>query len=92
MADSFPLTWELDSLYPNPETAEFRELVDKLRVTLRSLAEDSELPAAADSEDVVVTWAGFLDRYATALSEFSSLNAFVGCHAAADAAKAQASP
>ena len=86
MADSFPLTWELDSLYPNPETAEFRELVDKLRATLQSLAEDSELPAATDSEDVAVTWAGFLDRFATALSEFSSLNAFVGCHAAADAA------
>jgi oligoendopeptidase F len=86
MADSFPLTWELDSLYPNPETEEFRALVDKLRTTLRALAEQSELPAAAASEDVAVRWAEFLERYATAFTEFSSLNAFVGCHAAADAA------
>jgi len=85
MADSFPLTWELDSLYPNPETAEFRTLVDKLRATLKSLAERSELPVATDSEDVAVNWAEFLDEYAAALAEYSSLNSFVGCHAAADA-------
>lgn len=86
MADSFPLTWELDSLYPNPETDEFRELVDRLRSTLKSLAEQSELPTTAASEDVAAGWAEFLERYASALAEYSSLNSFVGCHAAADAA------
>ncbi|MBI1314339.1 oligoendopeptidase F [bacterium] len=86
MADSFPLTWELDLLYPNPESSEFRRLIDGLRSTLQSLADESELPAVADSADVVMTWAEFLERYAEVQAEFASLNSFVGCHAAADAA------
>ncbi|MHC4875223.1 MAG: M3 family oligoendopeptidase [Planctomycetota bacterium] len=86
MADTFPLTWELESLYPNPESPEFRTLIDELKATLQSLADRSELPAIVDAVDVAKTWADFLADYAAAQAEYGSLNSFVGCHAAADAA------
>ena len=35
------LTWELDSLYPHPETAEFRAAVDASKAALGELAERS---------------------------------------------------
>lgn len=87
MTDRYPLTWELDSLYPNPETGEFRTAVDELKSRLTRLADASdELPAVDAEASVVASWATFLSELAEALAESTAINAFVGCHAAADAA------
>ena len=80
-----PLTWELDSLYPHPETDEFREVVDAVRKCLTSLADRSNhLPAAGP--DSAAEWSRFLSEYGDAVSELNSLVAFVSCHGSADAA------
>lgn len=42
MTDRYPLNWELNSLYPDPETAEFRSVVDDLKSALIRAAEQSE--------------------------------------------------
>ncbi len=87
MTDRYPLTWELDSLYPNPETDEFRAVVDALKTQLADLASESEsLPPVQAGGDTPVKWAEFLSRFEHANAEFIAVDAFVGCHAAADAA------
>ena len=85
-SSTYPLTWELDSLYPHPETAEFRETVDALKQQLESLAANVEtLPVVSSDADVAQQWGSFLAGYAAASSEYTAISAFVGCHAAADA-------
>lgn len=84
MADAFPLNWELDSLYPNPETDEFRVLVDGLRDSLRSLA-DEDWPVAGGTDESRSAWADLLELYSDVQYRLTSLTAFVECHAAADA-------
>ena len=87
MTDQYPVNWELDSLYPHPETAEFRVAIDQIKSELSQLADLSEtLPPVSTTADTVDMWAAFLNRHAAAHAEFSAINAFVGCHAAADAA------
>lgn len=87
MTERYPLTWELDSLYPNPETDEFRSIVDTLKVQLTELAAASDsLPPVHADGDVAATWGEFLDSFESVNAEFIALDAFVGCHAAADAA------
>jgi oligoendopeptidase F len=83
---SYPLTWELDSLYPHPETAEFRSAVDGLKQQLETLATNVEsLPDVSSNANVAAEWGTFLAGYAAASSEYTAISAFVGCHAAADA-------
>ncbi len=83
----YELTWELDSLFPHPESAEFTQLLDKYEADLRQLAEDSEtLPPVAMDSDVPAAWADFIERYADLFARTEDLHAFIGCHAAADAA------
>lgn len=86
MADTYPVNWELDSLYPYPETDEFRRIVDDLKSRLTELADRSELPAISSSRDVTSSWSEFLNEYANAHEEHSSIVYFITCHAAADAA------
>ena len=87
MTDQYPVNWELDSLYPHPETAEFRVAIDQIKSELSQLADLSEtLPPVSTTAETVDMWAAFLNRHAAAHAEFSAINAFVGCHAAADAA------
>lgn len=87
MTDRYPLNWELNSLYPEPETTDFRSVVDDLKTTLTRLAEQSEkLPAIDLSNASNDAWDRFLNEYADAHAEFTAISSFVGCHAAADAA------
>ncbi len=79
----YSLTWDLDSLLPNPETNQFTASFDKFRAALTSLANESdELPAISADPDCAQTWAEFLARYADVASTATDLNALVGCHAA----------
>ena len=80
-----PLTWELESLYPHPETAAFRSAVDSARDRLVEVAERSDsLPTV--SWESGGAWGAFLSEYGDAVAEFNSLSAFVACHGSADAA------
>ena len=79
----YSLTWDLDSLYPHPQSAEFQQTLEELRKTLTALADRSDgLPAA--SRDHVASWVEFLKDYAQVEMRASDLFSFIGCHAAAD--------
>ena len=87
MSNAYPINWELDSLYPHPESDDFRTTIDQLKSELSRLADSSEeLPIVDDDAATVARGSEFLNRYAAAHAEFSAVNSFVGCHAAADAA------
>ena len=87
MTDQYPVNWELDSLYPHPESADFRVTIDQIKSELSQLADLSEtLPPVSTTSETVDTWEAFLNRHAAAHADFSAINAFVGCHAATDAA------
>lgn len=81
---NYALTWDLDSLYPHPQSAEFQQALEQYASDLNQLAADSDdlppfSPAAAPA------WADFLDRVADLLARSEDLHSFIGCHAAADA-------
>ncbi|MEZ6068479.1 MAG: hypothetical protein R3B90_22820 [Planctomycetaceae bacterium] len=83
MSKQYPENWDLDSLYPRPETEQFSALLKGVEADLKQLAEDSEaLPAFDVAPD---TWSAFLTRMAAVQSRYEDLCAFVGCHAADDA-------
>lgn len=82
----FELTWDLDSLLPNPQTGAFNEILEKFRADLNSLADRSdELPVVSTGEKAVAAWVEFLSDYERVDAEAVDLNAFIGCHAAAEA-------
>lgn len=82
----YPLTWDLDSILPNPATDEFRALLDSFRVSIEALAENSNsLPPVSNEAEHVSQWSDFLDSYESASALSHDLGSFVGCHAAADA-------
>ena len=85
--ETFPLVWDLDSLAPNPERAEFQDDFQQLADELESLA------TAAGQLDELSTesagsWANLLQRWEQVLARLSGMHAHVGCHAAADASNA----
>jgi oligoendopeptidase F len=80
-----PLTWELDSLYPHPESDEFHATVEAARAALSGLAERSDSLGTVGLESAFA-WGAFLGEYGEAVSELNSLGAFVTCHGSADAA------
>lgn len=83
-ASDYSLTWDLDSLYPNPATDEFSQILDSFKADLKALAEDSEsIPEVVPSQ--AQAWGDFLDRVIDVFGRSSDLNTFVGCHGAADA-------
>lgn len=87
MTARYPLTWELDSLYPHPETPEFRQQLDRLKTELTQLANDSDsIPAVDGNVSTATKWGDFLSRFETINAEGTAIRAFIECHAAADAA------
>ncbi|MDF1744991.1 MAG: hypothetical protein P1V19_14940 [Gimesia sp.] len=88
MAEStaYPLTWELDSLYPHPDHADFENCLEQMKVSLESLIERvEELPAVTDSESNAAVWGEFLTDYQATTADLSGLFAFLECHCAEDA-------
>ncbi len=80
---TYALNWDLDSLYPNPASADFAPILERLRTDMRQLAADSELLPSVETDSAA--WGAYLDRMADVLSRYEDLGAFVGCHCAADA-------
>ncbi len=77
--------WDLDSLLPHPEKEEFSRILDAYRAGLTALADKSDrLPASAPSQ--ATAWGTFLQEFERLEMQATDLSAFIGCHAAADAA------
>lgn len=83
----YPVTWELDSILPHPETSEFAALFGDYKRRLSTLADESDrLPAISAAADHAQAWTKFLSEYAIVEKLANDLASFAGCHAAADAA------
>lgn len=85
-ATEYPQVWDLDSLVPPPDSAEFRSLFEAAQKDLTELATASAaLPPAGSAADAVAAWRDFCSRYATVSANVTELDHAVGCHCAADA-------
>ncbi len=84
---TFSQNWDLDSLLPHPSGDEFRQLLDVFRTDLELLAEESDsLPSLGDPlPEVLERWAVFVEKLDELTRRGTDLDAFIGCHAAADA-------
>lgn len=80
-------TWDLDTLAPHPDSDEFGKLLETYRADLVALAERAdELPSLGDpAPDMLGLWEHFLGSLEEIASRGTELDAFIGCHAAADA-------
>lgn len=79
--------WDLDSLLPSPAGDEFPKIVETYRRDLQVLAEQSDqLPAVNGSKAPAASWGKFLRECERLEMQATDLFAFIGCHAAADAA------
>ncbi|HEY2252768.1 MAG TPA: M3 family oligoendopeptidase, partial [Planctomycetaceae bacterium] len=79
--------WDLDSLLPHPAGEEFTKILDGYRHGLQGLAERSDkLPAFSPGGDQGTAWVAFLRECERLEMLATDLSAFIGCHAAADAA------
>lgn len=83
----YALTWDLDCLMPRPDTEAFAEVLSEHRAALLALAEESDTlpPLAGDDHTCLDTWTTFLEKFECVLRSGTDLDAFIGCHAAADA-------
>jgi len=83
----YPVTWELDSLLPHPDTAEFAAVLSHYKARLTKLADESDrLPAISPNAEHVAGWKRLLSEYEAVEKLATDLSSFAGCHAAADAA------
>ncbi|HWL07023.1 MAG TPA: M3 family oligoendopeptidase [Planctomicrobium sp.] len=83
MSQKYAITWDLESLYPKPDTPEFRKLIDEFKVDLSKLAAQSEsLPAPTKAN--APAWGDFLEQVEKLFAFATDLGAFVGCYSAAD--------
>lgn len=79
--------WDLESLLPHPAGPEFPKVVEAYRRDLQALAEQSDqLPAVSGSKAEAASWGTFLRECERLEMQATDLFAFIGCHAAADAA------
>lgn len=83
----YPQNWDLDCLLPHPEGEGFPKIVDAFRHALQALADRSDrLPPVAGSGADPAAWGAFLRECERLEMQATDLSAFIGCHAAADAA------
>ena len=79
-----PINWELESLSPDPASAEFAALIDEYGRSLAALADAAgELPPPAPQS--AAGWGDALETLSEIRTTGSSLRSTIGCHAAADA-------
>ncbi len=79
----YAITWDLESLYPRPDTPEFKKLIDEFKVDLSKLAAQSETLPVPSKENAKV-WGDFLEQVERLFAYSCDLGAFVGCYSAAD--------
>ncbi len=79
----YAITWDLETLYPKPDTAEFKKLIDDFKAELSKLADESETLPPPSKVNAKV-WGDFLERVEKVFAYACDLGAFVGCYSAAD--------
>ncbi len=90
MTESYPVNWDLDSLYPNPATEDFAAVFKNFRDDAEALADRSQrLPAISSAADGIAFWAEFFKDYEDISARNDDLYSFIGCHCAADAENKQ---
>lgn len=83
----FPKNWDLESLYPHPETEAFGACFSELEGKFRELAKAvGSLGGPSTNAETVERWTNFLDEWSHLKAHKNELDTFIGCHAAADAA------
>lgn len=75
-------TWDLDSLFPNPQTPAFKAEFESFSAELMRLAEDADSLPAITAAGASSAWGKYIDRVAAVLGKFEDLSSFVGCHSA----------
>ena len=81
----FSQNWDLDSLLPHPETGEFPPIIEGFRRDLSALADRSDRLPGLDNGQAA-GWGDFLREFERLEMQATDLSAFIGCHAAGDAA------
>ena len=85
LKSKYDQNWDLDSLLPQPAGDEFPKIIEAYRRDSQALAERSDkLPAVSTKE--APAWGAFLREHERLEMQANDLSAFIGCHAAADAA------
>ncbi len=83
---AYPLTWELKSLYPHPDHADFEACLKQMKASLEDLVKRVEqLSSATDPQTDATVWGDFLTDYQAAIAELAGLFAFLECYCAEDA-------
>ena len=82
----YPTTWDLASILPHPETAEFASVLEEYKRRLNEVADKSDrLAPIGDDARINAAWLALLQDVEQLESLAGDLSSFVGCHAAADA-------
>lgn len=85
-ATSYPLTWDLASLYPHPEHADFEAGLKQMKASLEDLVTRvALLSTATDPQTDASVWGDFLADYQAAIAELSGLFACLECYCSEDA-------
>lgn len=85
-ATSYPLTWDLASLYPHPDHADFENGLKQMKASLEELVTRvAELSTSTNPETDAGVWGDFLTDYQSAIAELSGLFACLECYCAEDA-------
>lgn len=85
-ATTYPLTWDLASLYPHPEEAEFEERIKQVKASLQDLVAQVEtLSTSTDPQTDAGLWGEFLTDYQTTVAELMGLFSCLECYCSEDA-------
>ncbi|HVJ66340.1 MAG TPA: M3 family oligoendopeptidase [Caulifigura sp.] len=80
----YAVTWDLDSLLPHPDTAQFKDLFERYKSDLERAAADSE-KLEPMSKATLKVWEEYVPRLSALMARSEDLHAFIGCQSAADA-------
>ncbi|WP_339727495.1 M3 family oligoendopeptidase [uncultured Gimesia sp.] len=85
-ATSYPLTWDLASLYPHPEHADFENGLKQMKASLEDLVTRvAQLSTSTNPQTDAGVWGDFLSDYQSAVSELAGLFACLECYCSEDA-------
>lgn len=86
MSTTYPLVWDLDSLYAEPSTDVFATVIESYRADLSKLAEQSETLGEIGGEASIISqWRDFFRDYEDVSGRAGDLHSFIACHCAGDA-------
>ncbi|HEY4260534.1 MAG TPA: oligoendopeptidase F, partial [Schlesneria sp.] len=77
---SYPQTWDLASLAPNPAAPEFRQNLDRFKGRLAEFAASTnQLPGVSADPSVVAAWVKLIEDYELLDSQATDWRALIEC-------------